>query len=118
MEIYELKLKEIVRLLNLEVVVKGKGLEEEVRGGYVSDMLSDVMANSQAGNIWITLQVHENIVAIATLKELAGIVVIGDRKPSEMTIKKAENENVTILNTSLSAFELSGKLYKLGIHGS
>lgn len=113
-----MKLKEIVKLLNLEVVVKGKGVGKDVTGGYVSDLLSDVMANSQAGNIWITMQVHENIVAIATLKELAGIVIIGDRKPAEITIKKAENENITILNTSLSAFEISGKLYKLGIRGN
>jgi len=113
-----LKLKEIKKLLDLKVVVEGRGLEKEVLGGYVSDMLSDVMANSQAGNIWITLQVHENIVAIATLKELAGIIIIGDREPAELTIKKAEKEKVTILNTSLSAFEVSGKLYQLGIRGN
>lgn len=112
-----MKLTEIIESLDLEIVVKGKGLHQEVSGGYVSDLLSDVMANSEKGNLWITLQIHQNIVAIATLKELAGIIIIGGKEPTEDTIKKAQNEYVTILKSDLSAFELCGKLYTLVVQG-
>ncbi len=112
-----MKLTEIIESLNLEIVAKGKGLHQEVSGGYVSDLLSDVMANSKKGNLWITLQIHQNIVAIATLKELAGIVIIGGKEPTEDTINKAKDEYVTILKSELSAFELCGRLYEFGIHG-
>lgn len=112
-----MKLKNIVEVLGLEVKVQGEGLECEVEGGYVSDLLSDVIAHSQKGDLWVTLQVHQNIVAVAVLKELAGIVVIGGKEPTEETLDKARKEKVVILTSSLSAFELVGRLYEIGLRG-
>jgi hypothetical protein len=112
-----IKLDEVVENLALEVKTKSGRLDREVTGGYVSDLLSDVIAKSRRGDLWITLQVHLNIVAVATLKDLAGIVIIGGKEPSKDTIEKAEKENVTILTSLLPAFELAGRLYMLGIRG-
>ena len=112
-----MKLFEIIHQLNLIVQTKTPALNVEVTGGYVSDMLSDVMANTQKGNIWITLQIHQNTVAVAVLKELAGIILINGKLPADETIKKAEQENVPIMTTDLSAFDLICKLCKLGISG-
>jgi len=112
-----MKLKQVVEVLELKVCVGGEGLDKEVEGGYVSDLLSDVIANSQRGDIWITLQVHQNIVAISVLKELAGIIVIGGKEPTEETLSKAKEEKVVIITSRLSAFELCGRLYELGLRG-
>lgn len=108
-------LKEIVGKLDLRVKTKSGGLDKEVTGGYVSDLLSDVIAKSQNGNLWITLQVHPNIVAVASLKDLAGIIIIGGKEPTEDTLAKAESENVNVLTSSLPAFEVVGQLYQAGI---
>jgi serine kinase of HPr protein (carbohydrate metabolism regulator) len=108
-------LKEIIQKLNLEVMSASGDFDREIRGGYVSDLLSDVIANSKEGNIWITLQTHPNIVAVATLKELAGIIIVNKRKPEDETLKKAEEENIPVMVTELSAFEIVGGLYELGI---
>ena len=89
----------------------------EVRGGYASDLLSDVMANSREGDLWITLQKHINIIAIARLNGLAGIVLINGRKPEEATMARAQEERVTILCTDLQAFEVAGILYSRGVRG-
>ncbi|MCK4941773.1 serine kinase [candidate division WOR-3 bacterium] len=113
-----MKLTEIVKSFNLQVACGEKQLEKEVSGGYSSDRLSDVMANSNKGDIWITLQVHPNVVAVAMLKEIAGIVMINGRKPEDETIKKAEAEGLPIMTTDLPAFELAGKLYDMGIRGT
>ena len=112
-----MKLKKVVEMLELTVKSAEESLEKEVEGGYVSDLLSDVIANSKKGDVWITLQIHQNIVAVAVLKELAGIVVIGGKEPAEETLKKAEEEKVTVLTTSLSGFEVIGRLYALGLRG-
>ena len=85
----------------------------EVTGGYTSDLLSDVIANSKQGNLWITLQIHQNIIAVAKLKELAGIIIVNNREPDEDTIGKAKEENVPLLCSEEMAFEISGKLYGL-----
>lgn len=112
-----IKLHEIIEKLNLEVKTSQDSLDKEVTGGYVSDLLSDVMANCRPGSIWITLQIHINIVAVATLKELSGIILVNNRIPDDGTLKKAEEENIPILISKLSAFEVSGRLYQMGIRG-
>lgn len=113
-----MKLKQVIDRLNLQLQTPTSKLDVEVCGGYISDLLSDVMANAKKGDIWITLQIHQNTVAVATLKELAGIIVINKKQPAKETIKKAEEEGVPILTSELTAFELICELCKLGISGS
>ncbi len=110
-------LAEIVELLGLTARTGKTLLKRAVTGGIVSDMLSDVMANGRKGDIWITLQVHPNIIAVAVLKELAGIITVNGREPESETIRRGEAENVPLLTSELSAFELVGKLYEMGIRG-
>jgi hypothetical protein len=110
-----MKLNEIVERLNLTVRCGGEHLAREITGGYASDLLSDVIANSKAGNVWITMQVHVNIVAVAVLKELAAIVIVQGRAPAEDTLKKAQEEKVALLVSNLPAFDTAGKLYALGV---
>ncbi len=108
-----MKLNRIVKELKLEVKSRVSNLDKEVSGGYASDLLSDVIANAKKDNIWITLQIHQNIVGVATLKELAGIIIVNGRKPEEETLKKAGEEDIPIMVTGLPAFEIIGKLYRM-----
>jgi len=110
-------LSEIARKLGLEVRVGQDALTAEVRGGYASDLLSDVLAHAQEGDLWVTLQTHLNTVAVASMKGLAGIVLVNGREPQADTLEKAETENVPILVSPLPAFELIGRLYGLGLSG-
>ena len=112
-----MELKKIIDALNLVVKTKSVDLEKEVTGGYVSDMLSDVIANCKRGDLWITVQIHQNILAVAILKEMAGIVIIGGKEPAAETLEQAEEENVVILTSPLPAYELASQLYAFGIHG-
>lgn len=77
-----MKLETIVEELGLEMKTAGN-LSGEVTGAYVSDLLSDVMANSKNGGLWLTLQVRPNIIAAAALKDLAGIILVNGRQPEE-----------------------------------
>lgn len=109
--------------MNLETLIETLGLKckccweklrtTEVRGGYAGDLLSDVMANSSAGEIWITRQVHQNIVAVASLKDLAGIVIVQGASPEKDTIERASKEGVPIMVTDMAKFEVVGKVYRL-----
>lgn len=109
-------LKEIVDKLNLKVMTESGKLDKEVKGGYVSDLLSDVIANSQDGDIWVTLQNHQNVVAVASLKNICAIILVNGRCPEKETIQKAEKEGISIMVSELPAFEVAGRLYNLGIH--
>ena len=112
-----MKLTEVIEKLNLGVKSAKGHLEREVTGGYASDLLSDVLAHGKEGDLWITLQVHHNIVAVASMKNLAGIVLVNGREPEQETVEKAEAEDIAIMVTEMATFELVGKLYSLGITG-
>jgi hypothetical protein len=109
---------DIAHSFGLKIKAGEKRLNEQVTGGYVSDLLSDVIAHSRKGNIWVTLQIHPNIVAVASMKELAGIILTAGREPDSDTLRKAEEEGIPILISPLFAFELVGKLYQMGISGT
>lgn len=99
--------------LNLEVKSAAGNLRKNITGGYTGDLLSDVMANAQEGNIWITRQVHQNIVAVASLKDIAGIILVNSSQPAPDTLEKAVRENIPILVSRMSAYELSGNIFNL-----
>ena len=110
-----MRLVDLLEELDLRVVVAGDSLNVEVTGGYASDLISDVLAKARPGDVWVTLQRHHNIVAVASLKGLAAIVLVGDREPEEDTQLKARQEGVPVLVSGKSMFELVGRLYELGI---
>jgi hypothetical protein len=112
-----LKLYEISQQLSLDVRAAEGELDREVTGGYASDLLSCVMAKAQAGNVWVTIQGHPNIVAVASLIDLAAIIVAEDMNIDEATLLKAEEERVPVLSTSLTTYTVVGELVKMGIPG-
>jgi predicted transcriptional regulator len=111
-------LAEVVNKLRVHVKTGNERLDVEVTRGYVSDLMSDVMANAREGDLWVTLQIHQNIVAVAVMKSLSGIILVNGREPQEETLRKAASEQIPVLVSSLSAFELVGQLYQLGISGN
>lgn len=112
-----MKLETLVQSFGLEVKTGSDQLQQEVTGGYAGDLLSDVIAHSARGNVWITIQTHPNIVAVASLKDLAAIILAGGREPDPETLKKAEEEGIPLLISLLPAFELIGRLYQTGVPG-
>ena len=108
-----MKTIDLVKALDLKVYSGKDFLNAEVSGGYVSDLLSDVMGNAQEGQVWITLQTHKNVMAVASLKDLPAIIVVKGYKPDEDTIKKSEEEQLPILGTDLDTFTICGRLFEL-----
>jgi len=110
-----MKLHQIAKKLALTVKAGETGLDAEVTGGYAGDLLSCAMAGARQGNVWVTLQGHLNIVAIASLDELAGIIVTENKPVAQDTLAKAEEEGLPILATPLTTFEVVGRLWEMGV---
>lgn len=104
---------ELIDKLGLKLYGGAQGLENEITGGYVSDLLSDVMGKSDAGQVWITLQTHKNVMAIASLKDLAAIILVNNHKPEEDTLEQSNEEGIPLLGTDMDTFQVAGKLYEL-----
>ncbi|HAP31950.1 MAG TPA: ferredoxin [Firmicutes bacterium] len=108
----KLYLHEVVKILDADLKVEPVAPEREVTGAYSSDLLSDVMANAKEGNIWFTIQTHPNVVAVASLLNLAAVVITGGREPDPETLARARQENLPVMVTKAAAFEAAGKIYR------
>ncbi len=109
-----MNVKELSEKFNLQVAAGREHLDREIQGGYCGDLLSNVMANASNGCIWLTVQTHQNIVAVAVLHEMAAIILTGGQEPDQETIDKAEEEGIPILIWPLTAYELAGQVYAAG----
>ena len=106
---------DIVRALNLQVVAGAAALSREITGGYSADLLSCVMARAKAGNAWVTLQAHPNVIAVATLLELAAVIVTEGAPIPDDVKAKADAEGIALLATPHTTFWVVGGLARLGI---
>ncbi|MBR4506187.1 MAG: serine kinase [Bacteroidales bacterium] len=108
-----MKVRELVEKLNLKVLSGAEGLDRDIDGCYVSDLLSDVMGNAEMGNVWVTLQTHKNVMAIASLKELACVILVKNLEASEDTMEQSNEEGIPFLSTPMQTYETVGKIYQL-----
>jgi len=106
-----MKVADLVQKYGLSVFTKNVVLDKKIEGGYVSDLLSDVMGNARENEVWITLQTHRNVAAIASLKDLAAVILVKELVPDQDTLEHCESEEIPLLGTSLSTFEMAGKLW-------
>lgn len=105
--------KELAKKLSLEIVSGGKNINTSVEGVYIGDLLSWVMAHMEPQDVWITIQTNINIIAVAALGEAACIIVAEDAEIEELTRVKADEENIPLLRSHLSAYQLAIKINEL-----
>jgi predicted transcriptional regulator len=110
-----LTVKDLIDKYGLKIAAGEKGAERLVKSGYCGDLLSDVMANAPEGCAWLTIQSHQNIIAVAVLREMACIIITGGHTPDAETAGKAETEGIPILLWPGSAYILAGTIYSAGI---
>jgi DRTGG domain len=111
-----MNLKEIIDSLELRPLTNAKEFHEITPTcGYASDLLSCVMAGAAHQSVWITLQAHVNIVAVASLLDLSAIIITEGAMPDENTIAKANEEGINLLSTQEQTFSVVGRLWELGL---
>lgn len=113
-----MNLQQIIQKLNLKVLTDAKDFSSiQPSAGYTSDLLSCVMAGAPRGGIWVTLQAHLNIIAVAALLDLCAVIVTEGAQPDQATIDRANQEGITLLSTPEKSFSVVGKLWEFGIRG-
>ena len=109
-------LQDIIEKLELRVLTAPKDFAQVVpESGYTSDLLSCVMTGAKHGGLWVTLQAHGNIVAVAALLELAAVIITEGAQPDPATIAKANEQGVTLLSATQPSFAIVGKLWEMGL---
>lgn len=106
-------LKDLIDHLGLEGQYKQQHLAYEISNGHVSDLLSEVLAFAPRDAVWITLQSHVNIVAVALMADIKAVIITGGRKPETEVMERARTEDLPIFWTEKNSFSIAGQLYQL-----
>lgn len=111
-----MKLNEIISALDLKPLTTPRDYAAlEPSCGYASDLLSCVMSGAPHESVWVTLQAHINIIAVATLLDLTAIIITEGATPDEATIAKANEEEINLFSTDLPTFAVVGRLWEMGM---
>jgi hypothetical protein len=113
----EMTLQDIIQQLDLFVFTNPKKITGIHPGsGYAADLLSCVMAGAKSGAIWVTLQAHINIVAVAALAEVCAVIISEGAIPEPDVIEKANVQGIILLGTKATTYQVAGRLWEMGIH--
>ncbi len=100
-------------------LIEGEALAEgsvrEISCGYVCDLLSWVMARGQPGMAWVTVQLHLNVIAVASLHEMSCVILPEGLRMEEAALQKAREEGITVISSPLSAYGICAKMAGAGI---
>jgi hypothetical protein len=104
--------REMADALNLKSIAVSDG-DRVVSGGYAGDLLSWVMGRAQEGDAWVTIMSNPNIVAVASLADVACIVLAEGVQPDKGVAETALSRNVNILGSEEASFTLCAKIASL-----
>ncbi|HBE45919.1 MAG TPA: hypothetical protein DDW14_00745 [Spirochaetaceae bacterium] len=103
--------RQIFELIDAEVI-QGDFDEAPVAGVYTSDLLSDVLANGRNATVLVTIQAHQNTIAVASIVGISLIIICNSRPIVDNMAEAAVQERIGVVRTSLSQFEVSGRLWQ------
>jgi predicted transcriptional regulator len=106
-------MKQIAERLGLEVLAGSEGLNREVTGVYCCDLLSFAMSKAPESFVWITVMGNVNTVAVASLADVAGIVLVEGAAADADMLKKANEQQIAVLRCEDPAFETASAIHEL-----
>ena len=102
---------QISELIDAEVI-QGDFDDAPVTGVYISDLLSDVLANRRNVTVLVAIQAHQNPIAVASIAGILLIIICNSRPIVDNMAEAAAQERIGAVRTSLSQFEVSGRLWQ------
>jgi len=102
-------LNELEEKLSLKRLTSA-GEDREISSCYISDLLSRVLGGCKADDIWITVQISLNMVAVAVMIDAACVILPEDLTAPVNVIEKADEEGLTIFTSSETAYALAKQI--------
>lgn len=110
-----MKVSDLITLLDAENLTPSLSGDREISCGYACDLLSWVMAHGEEGMAWVTVQTHMNVIAVAVLADMACVIMPENINMEEESLRKAEEEGLSVLKSPLTAFAICGRMAKAGV---
>lgn len=108
-----MKVLDLSKKLNLQLLAGEGGLEKEISGYYVGDLLSWVMSKAKQGDVWVTVMGNINVAAVAVLTEVSAIILAEGSVADSALISRANSEDIPIFSSKEPAANLIIEIGKL-----
>ncbi len=112
-----MKIKDIVKIIDGEVIVGKERINEEVNSIGAADMMSDVLALSKPGMLILTGNTSTQAVRTAIVTDLMGLVIVRGKEIPPATVEMAKESNLILIKTNNYMYSTCGKLYSAGLRG-
>lgn len=112
-----MKIREVIEILNAELICGEEHINEEIDYGYSCDLMSDVLAFVQSNVLLLTGLIHPQVIRTAELLDIKAIAIVRGKVPSDELVEMAASRDIVLLRTTQSLFTASGVLYQNGLMG-
>ena len=110
-----MRLQEVVKLVSGKILTDNPDLQAAVAGGCGADLMSDVLASAQPHAVLLTGLCNPQVVRTAQIADVAAIVFVRDKIPTQDLIDLANMEGIPLITSPYGTFELCGRLYRAGL---
>jgi predicted transcriptional regulator len=110
-------IREIMQILDAEVLTRAADTGREVHTACGSDMMSDVLAYVKEQAVLLTGLTNPQVIRTASMMDMCCVVFVRGKRPDDATLKLAEEMGIIVLSTAETMFPACGKLYGKGLRG-
>ena len=108
-------IREIAERIEAVVYAEPDQMDEDLDSAFASDMMSDVLAYGEGHAVLVTGLLNPQIVRTAHMLDMSCIIVVRGKTASEEIKKLAAENEIALLETKMTMFQTSGKLYEGGL---
>ena len=104
-----MKVNELQKIANLSPLAMPEP-DREISGCYIGDLLSWVMGRAKEGDAWITIMSNQNVLAVASLADVACIILAEGVTLEEELLSTARDKGINVLSSEEAAFSIAARL--------
>lgn len=112
-----MKVEEVRRILNAELLTGEDNLGMEIKSACGSDLMSDVMAYVKENVLLLTGLVNPQVIRTAEMMDIKAVIFVRGKNPGQAVTELARDRNILVMTTKDPMFIACGKLYSAGLTG-
>ena len=110
-----MKLSEVKKLLNAEVLTGEEFMDKEIFSACGCDLMSDVLAFVKDKAILLTGLMNPQVIRTAEMMDIETVIFVRGKKPDDAIVGMAKMKDIVVMTTDYPLYIASGKLYSAGI---
>ncbi len=110
-----MKIRDIADILDADVVCGEKDLDNEIKCGFASDLMSDVLTLDTDNMILITGLANTQTIRTVEMADVKCILFVRNKQVTHEMLELAKEEDLVLLQCKYSMFNAVGKLFTAGL---